>query len=212
MEKTSISNQTLKRLPIYLNFLKTVPPQTVNISATTIAEALSLNEVQVRKDLAAVSSGGRPKVGYLASALIRDIERFLGYDDANSAILVGAGNLGRALLSYQGFEQHGLNIVAAFDQRAGEHTPPVGGKPVFPMEKLGELIRRMKILIGIITVPDYAAQQVCDQLVEAGVRAVWNFAPTHLRVPAGVLLQNESMVSSLAVLSKRLSEKLNEEA
>ncbi|MEF9894712.1 MAG: redox-sensing transcriptional repressor Rex [Clostridia bacterium] len=212
MEKQAISNQTLKRLPIYLNYLKALPQDSaVNISATTIAEGLRLNEVQVRKDLASVSSGGRPRVGYAKGHLIHDLERFLGYDDATSAILVGAGNLGKALLSYHGFAQRGLNIVAAFDERVCEEGIEIDGKQVLPMAKLEEMLARMKILIGIITVPDYAAQQVCDRLVAGGVRAIWNFAPTHLTVPEKVLLQNESMVSSLAVLSKRLSEQLDQE-
>ena len=209
MDKSGISNQTLKRLPIYLNYLKGMSEQPPNVSATTIAQALSLNEVQVRKDLASVSCGGRPKVGYPTGLLIRDIERFLGYDETNAAVLVGAGNLGRALLSYQGFAQRGLDIVAGFDIRAEAEAPLVGGKRVLPMEAL-EGLCLMKIPIGIITVPSQA-MQVCDQLVAAGVRAMWNFAPVALRVPPHVLVQNESMVSSLAVLSKRLSEKLSEE-
>ena len=211
MDKSGISNQTLKRLPIYLNYLKGMSEQPPNVSATTIAQALSLNEVQVRKDLASVSCGGRPKVGYPTGLLIRDIERFLGNDETNAAVLVGAGNLGRALLSYQGFAQRGLDIVAGFDIRAEAEAPLVGGKRVLPMEALEGVVRLMKIPIGIITVPSQAAQQVCDQLVAAGVRAIWNFAPVALRVPPHVLVQNESMVSSLAVLSKRLSEKLSEE-
>ncbi len=211
MSKSGISNQALKRLPIYLNYLKGLPQRPAHVSATAIAGALSLNEVQVRKDLALASRWGRPKVGYPTELLIEDIERFLGYDETNAAVLVGVGNLGKALLSYKGFAQRGLDIVAGFDIQAGTDTPPVGGKQVLPMETLDEVSRRMKILIGIIAVPDKAAQPVCDQLVQAGVRAIWNFAPVALRVPPDVLVQNESMVSSLAVLSRRLSEKLSEE-
>ena len=104
MEPRPVSVQTLKRLPLYLNYLKAMPQNRAgNISSTAIAEALGLNDVQVRKDLALVSSGGRPKVGYAVMPLIWDLERFLGYDNVDSAVVVGTGNLGRALLSYSGF-------------------------------------------------------------------------------------------------------------
>ena len=107
MEKRSVSTQTLQRLPLYLNYLRSLPDDTPeNISATAIADALRLGDVQVRKDLASVSSGGRPKVGYVTRDLTADLERFLGYHDVDTAVLVGAGNLGRSLLSYGGHGGH----------------------------------------------------------------------------------------------------------
>lgn len=179
------------------------------VSAPILAAELQLNEVQVRKDLAAVSStGGRPKTGYRVSTLITDIEEFLGYHDISSAVLVGVGHLGQALLSYQGFSDYGLSIEAAFDRNPELDRAIVSGKTVFPMEKLVSLCQRLKVHIGIITVPAGAAQEVCDMLVEGGVKAIWNFAPTHLNVPDSIILQNENMASSFAVLSRKLQEKL----
>lgn len=202
MENQSISKQTLKRLPIYLNYLKSYAQSGAeNISATFIADSLGLNHVQVRKDLASVSSGGRPKTGYVTVDLMADIERFLGYDNTDSAVIVGYGKLGRALMSYEGFENYGLDIVAAFDK-----DEKVLEEKVFPISKLQDLCRRLKVRIGIITVPASAAQGVCNLLVESGILAIWNFAPVHLQVPEGILVQNENMASSLAVLSKHLSE------
>ena len=117
MEK-DISKATLKRLPTYLSYLKSMPADApANISATALAAGLSMGEVQVRKDLALVSDGGRPKIGYNRERLIADIEEFLGYGDTNDAVLIGAGKLGRALLGYSGFAEYGLNIVAAFVAR-----------------------------------------------------------------------------------------------
>ena len=113
MERKEISKAVLKRLPGYLSYLKGLDAQ--YISATAIATALNMGEVQVRKDLAAVSDGGRPKIGYERLSLMEDISSFLGYDNATDAILVGAGKLGQALLGYSGFEAYGLNILAAFD-------------------------------------------------------------------------------------------------
>ena len=201
-----ISNSVLKRLPVYLAYLKALPDDAPeNISATTLAAALSMGEVQVRKDLALVSDGGRPKVGYQRVSLISDIEQFLGYDNTNDAVLIGAGKLGRALLGYSGFSEYGLNIVAAFDACDALLGTDESGKPILPMRDLGRLCAHHKILIGIITVPAAQAQTVCDELIANGIKAIWNFAPTHLDVPEGILVQNENMATSLAVLSKHLS-------
>ena len=200
MERKEISKAVLKRLPGYLSYLKGLDMQ--NISATYIASALNMGEVQVRKDLAAVSDGGRPKVGYDRVALMEDISKFLGYDNTTDAILIGAGKLGQALLGYSGFEEYGLNILAAFD--AVPMAPEAEGKPILPMTELENFCRTHNVLMGIITVPAVAAQQVCDQLIDSGIKAVWNFAPTHLEVPANILVQNENMATSLAVLSMHL--------
>lgn len=212
MEKRAISNRTLKRLPLYLGYLKGMPEGEINVSATSIAERLGLNEVQVRKDLALASSGGRPKVGYVRRALIEDLERFLRYDALDRAVLVGTGYLGHALLCYEGFARRGLEIVAGFDADPTRHGQEICGKPVLSMDQLASTCERLQVRIGIITVPEYAAQQVCDQLVEAGVLAIWNFAPIRLNAPERVLVQNEGIESSLAVLSTRLAERLEAEA
>jgi redox-sensing transcriptional repressor len=193
-----------------LNYLKSLPKDgAANISATMIAEALRLNDVQVRKDLALVSDGGRPKIGYNIEVLTSDIEHCLGYDNVDSAVLIGAGNLGRALLAHEGFSAFGLDIIAAFDIDENIIGTTVHGKQVLPVNKVNSLCSRMKIKIGIITVRAEAAQSVCDLLVESGVLAIWNFAPVHLKVPEKVLVQNENMASSLAILSNHLVERLN---
>ena len=201
-----ISNSVLKRLPVYLAYLKELPREAPeNISATTLATALNMGEVQVRKDLALVSDGGRPKVGYQRERLISDIQQFLGYDNTNDAVLIGAGKLGRALLGYSGFSEYGLNIIAAFDANAALSGLQENGKPILPLEQLESVCRENQVLMGIITVPSASAQSVCDLLIANGIQAIWNFAPTHLDVPAGILVQNENMATSLAVLSKHLS-------
>ncbi len=164
-----------------------------------------MGEVQVRKDLAMVSDGGRPKIGYQRLGLISDIEQFLGYDNTNNAVLIGAGKLGRALMGYTGFSEYGLNIVAAFDAMMTEPVTDDSGKPILPMSELKHLCEERKILIGIITVPTEYAQSVCDELISYGIKAIWSFAPVHLDVPAGILVQYENMATSLAVLSKHLS-------
>ena len=188
---------------MYLDHLKSLPGEDGNISATTIARDLGLGHVLVRKDLAMVSDGGRPKIGYLREALIEDIEQFLGYDNTTAAVLIGAGKLGQALLGYSGFDAYGLNILAAFDVApAMEKTEE--GKPIYPVSQLESFCRTHKVLMGIITVPQAHAQQVCDQLIGCGIKAIWNFAPVHLDVPEHILVQSENMANSLAVLSMHL--------
>ncbi len=209
MPSRCVSKQTLQRLPVYLNFLKHCGADgPKNISATGISQALGLNQVVVRKDLASISTSGRPKVGYVRLDLIRELEEFLGYDNADDAVLVGAGKLGRALLSYDGFLQYGLNILAAFDLEPGP-AEEVSGIPVLPMDKLEGLCERVKVHIGIITVPGDHAQAVCNLLIKSGILAIWNFANVHLDVPEGILVQNENMAVSLAVLSNHLKEKFS---
>ena len=210
MEKRSVSTQTLQRLPLYLNYLRSLPKgKSENISATAIADALRLGDVQVRKDLALVSSGGRPKVGYVTRELTSDIENFLGYHDVETAVLVGAGDLGHSLLSYDGFSDYGLEIAAAFDRDPALVGTTIAGKRVLSMEKLVDLCCRMQIHMGIIAVPGGEAQAVCDTLVSSGVLAIWNFAPVRLDVPEDVLVRNEDLAGSLAVLAKRLAERID---
>ena len=205
----SVSKQTLQRLPTYLNYLKGLQGDSKHISATAIAEALNINHVVVRKDLASISSSGRPKVGYVREDLIRELEAFLGYDNAQDAVLVGAGRLGKALLAYEGFVEYGLNIVAGFDTDPLAVNTEVGGKKILPMDRLEDLCRRMKVRIGIITVPGEHAQAVCSLLIKSGILAVWNFSNVHLDVPEGILVQNENMAVPLAILSNHLKERFS---
>ncbi len=203
MERKEISKAVLRRLPGYVAYLKSIPDGgSPYISATALANALGMGEVQVRKDLAMVSDGGRPKIGYPREVLIDDIEQFLGYDNTTDAVLIGAGKLGQALLGYSGFAAYGLNILAAFD------IAPLGD--VRHVSELESFCRSHKVLMGIITVPAEHAQSVCDQLIRCGIKAVWNFAPLHLEVPEGILVQNENMATSLAVLSMHLQAQIKE--
>lgn len=207
----SISKQTLQRLPLYLNYLKTLPlSKSANISATTISNELGLNHVQVRKDLAAVTSGGRPKTGYIVNNLIAEIEQFLGYNNLDNVVIVGAGRLGAALMTYDNFKDYGIKIVAAFDVNEDLIGTNQGGKTILAINMLKNVCSSMKITIGIIAVPKEAAQSVCEQMIDSGIRAIWNFAPVHLNVPDYVLVRNENMAASLVLLSKHFVQKVHE--
>ena len=208
MDKCSVSKATLGRLPNYLEYLRNLPPDKVPyISATAIAKHLGLGEVQVRKDLAAVSGAGKPKLGYVTAELVEKLEDCLGYNQLTFAVLVGAGKLGRALLQYDEFEKYGVKISAAFD--SNERVISLGSKTeILPMNQFEYFCKTKNIKLGIITVGEGSAQAVCDQMVKSGITAIWNFAPCKLKVPVGILLQNENLSLSLAHLNNQLC-KLN---
>jgi len=208
----NLSKQAMHRMPFYQQCLKKLHDEGVStVSAPVVAEMLKLNEVQVRKDFAAVStSGGRAKIGFDVAELLDSIEHTLGYRNMDDAVLVGAGSLGHALASFRGFEEYGLRIVAAFDVDEKIIGTTVGNATVYPLDQLTMFCEENDINIGIITVPVEHAQSACDLLVEGGVLGIWNFAPAYLRVPDDILLQNENMAASLAMLSKHLREKLSQ--
>ena len=176
------------------------------ISATSIARDLGLNDVLVRKDIAAVSSmSGRPKTGFPVDGLIADIKEYMGFNDRKKAVIIGAGSLGKALLGNKEFETYGLRIAAAFDTDSNLIGTSVSGIPVLSAEDLETYCRRHTIRIGIITAPKEAAQAIADRLVGCGVKAIWNFSLTRLNVPQGVLVQDENLASSLAMLSHHIT-------
>lgn len=199
-----LSTGLLRRLPLYLRFLQSLSDDVINISATSIASALKLGEVQVRKDLGAVSGAGRPKTGYNRLQLIGTLEDYLGYNKVKNAVIFGAGKLGEALMSYRGFDDYGLKIIAAFDiKNIGTSS---SGKPIYPIDSFPAFCKQENISIGIIAVPQEAAQTVCDMICENGIKAIWNFAPAQLNVPSDVMMHEENMAASLALLSKKIED------
>ena len=210
MKKTkSVSRNQLMRMPLYRDYLiEKLNKGVKEISAPTMARELKLNEEKVRKDISSVSSQeGKPRQGRDVELLIHDIEEFVGYRVRTNAVLVGVGHLGSALLAYQGFATYGIDICMAFDANPDRDGEVIAGKRVYYTKNMSMLCRIMDIKIAVITVPAQYAQSVCDVLVEAGVKAIWNFAPTHLVVPSDVIVHNENMAASLAVLSKSVIDK-----
>lgn len=208
MEKNSVSKATLGRLPYYLQHLRTVFKNNDEyISSTSIARSLSLGEVQVRKDLNAVSGAGKPKVGYEVKELIKSIETTLGFDNHTNAVLVGAGQLGKALLNYEGFEEFGVTIKAAFDIKVPKQSSRKNSKQILPMEEFKDYCINNNIKIGIIAVNKNASQEICNLMIENGINAIWNFSPNQLTVPEGVLVKQENLALSLAHLNNQLANK-----
>ena len=202
----SVSISVMRRLPAYLHYPKQLPPDVENISATTIAAQLDLGDVLVRKDLNCISGAGKPRTGYSVKGLIDDLERVLGYKNKNLAVIVGAGKLGCAMLEHSGFEEYGLHILAAFDVDSNKIGITDSGKYIYPLSDFEEFCSQADVRLGVITTPACAAQEICDLMCRSGIRAIWNFAPIHLTAGKDILIQNENMAASLALLSAHLAE------
>lgn len=200
---------TIRRLPTYLYKLSEMRKAGISIVATPeLARYMNLGEIVIRKDLAITGVSGQPGVGYKVKELIEAIKSYLNWDNASEAILVGAGSLGSALLGYEGFEEYGLKIIAAFDADPGKIGTEIHGRSVFGVDRLAELVRRLQVRIGIICVPAAFAQEVADAMVEGGIRAIWNFANVSLKVPDEVVVQREVIAGGLAVLSVKMNRRL----
>jgi redox-sensing transcriptional repressor len=193
-------------MPRYLRCLHALRSDRVEwVSCTFLAQRLSVDPTLVRKDLALTGITGKPKVGYYLPDLIAAVERFIGWDNPEDAFLVGVGHLGTALLGFEGFTRHGLNIVAGFDNDPDKIGTQIADKPILDASKLPDLAQRMHIRIGIITVGARNAQKVADLMLSGGIEAIWNFAPTPLDLPEGIILENEDLSGTLAVISRRLA-------
>ncbi len=173
-------------------------------SGAVVAKALQLDPIMVRKDMAMTGVTGRPRLGFPVDELVTAIEAFLGWTNMTDAFLCGVGSLGRALLGYEGFQQHGLSIIAAFDRDPAKVNTKERGVRIYAMDKLPAMIKRLHVQLGILTVPADAAQPIAEIMVKAGIRGIWNFTPVKLTLPQDVVIQRVDLASSLAVLSHRL--------
>lgn len=204
---------SVRRLPSYLHIIRNAQRNSqFYISGTVIAQELNLEPIQVRKDLAITGIIGKPKKGYPVDALIAAVERYLGWDEMHDAIVVGAGNLGSALMGYPEFRIHGLHIVAAFDTDPEKIGKKVHGVTVLNLADLESTIRDSKVDYAILTVPSPQAQETTDTLVRSGIRAIWNFTNAKLKVPDEVVVHREDLSSGYALLSVMLQTKKNQTA
>lgn len=195
---------SIRRLPSYLLLAKQAQDAGDEyISGTLIATELSLEPIQVRKDLSITGIIGKPKRGYPVTPLISAIESYLNWDSKVEAVVVGAGNLGNALSGFPGFRQHGLHIVAGFDSSPGKAGSSIHGSPVYSMTDLPSVIKKLDVTVAILTVPSGFAQEVANELVTAGIDAIWNFTNVKLKVPNNVVVQNEDLSSGYAMLSMK---------
>lgn len=175
------------------------------ISSAVLARELDIDSVVIRKDLAMTGQPGTPRRGYPAKELVEAINRALGWDNTTDAALIGVGALGHALLGYRGFHEQRLSIAIAFDNDPALIGTICHGVQVWDMSDLQQIVRRLKLKLGILTVPDAAAQSCADQLVAAGICGIWNFTSVQLNVPANVKVQRVDLAASLAVLSHAIA-------
>jgi redox-sensing transcriptional repressor len=197
-----VPNVVVSRLSLYLRELqRLVHDGRTTISSSQLGKALGFTDAQVRKDLAYFGHFGHPGVGYRCEELVGEIRRILGTDRQWTVTMVGVGNLGRALLRYKGFASKGFRIVAAFDADPRVVGAKVEGIPVYSQQRLVEVVRQLRIQLGMITVPAPQAQQVADQLVSAGIEGIVNFAPVTLSLPAEVGLVGVDLTTELEQLA-----------
>lgn len=197
-----LSRASIGRFSLYLRHLEGFQAEgTRNVSSSMLGEALGITDAQVRKDLAYLGNLGQPGIGYPAQELIVALRQRLGVDRQWSAVVVGIGNLARALLRYKGFERHGFQFVALFDADANKVGQVVEGLEVLPLERMKEVISATGAELGVLAVPAEAAQPVADALVEAGIRGILNFAPTVPRVPPGINLVGVDLAIQLEQLA-----------
>ncbi|GIP58237.1 redox-sensing transcriptional repressor Rex [Paenibacillus woosongensis] len=207
MKSEKISDAVVRRLPVYLRFLNELSLREVpTVSSQELGQKLDLNPAQIRKDLAYFGDFGRKGIGYDVSYLIEKIRQILNLDQQINVALVGAGNLGQALSNYNAYLKDNMKIVAVFDAAPSKIGTKINNITVQPIDELVETVQAMNIRIGIITVPDFEAQRVADQLVAAGIGAILNFAPTILKVPSEVRIHAADFTTDLLSLAYYLND------
>lgn len=206
MKSPEIPRPTIERLPLYLRTLQQMKQGGVEVvSSEELANHLGLTSVQIRKDLAYFGEFGQRGVGYQVAALWREILQILGADRVRQTALVGLGNLGRALSNFAGLKEYGVYVTAIFDSDQAKVGQDFNGIAVRPISEIETVVSTYGIKLAVLTVPAKAAQEVTDRLVRAGVKAIWNFAPVRLVVPAGVEVRQENLTVGLLALSYYLA-------
>lgn len=199
--KFAIPRVTVQRLPVYLRCLEGLPVGQEQVSSDELGSLAGVNGAKVRKDLSYLGSYGVRGVGYEVERLKLQIGLELGLERDWAVVIVGVGNLGRALANYAGFGERRFRIVGIFDADPAKVGQTVDGLLVEPMSRLKAAVADRDARIGIVTTPAAAAQQVAEQLADAGIRSILNFAPTVIRAPDGVDVRRVDLAMELQILS-----------
>ncbi|MBI1368882.1 MAG: redox-sensing transcriptional repressor Rex [Planctomycetes bacterium] len=200
--RSDVPNPAVRRLSLYLRQLEQLQAhQVATVSSHNLAQSLGLTDAQVRKDLAYFGQFGRPGVGYEVIPLIHRLRTIFGTDRISPTLLIGAGNLGKAVAAYQGFRSKGFDLVAVFDSDPRKVGKKVGKLPVRPMNELAQTVAREHVRLAIVAVPAEAAQDVVAKLADVGIRGILNFAPIQLQTPAGMSVRNLDVAAELEQLS-----------
>ena len=203
---------TLRRLPWYLALVAKLKREGVkHISSTQMSRLVGVDAAKIAKDLSFLNIKGKTRIGYEVDALESRLSLFLGFETRHNAIIVGVGSLGSALMRDKGLNRYGLDIVAGFDVNPEVVGSEILSANVYHIDRLREIVASLGVTIAAVTVPFEAAQTVTDIIVSAGIKAIWNFTPCRIQVPNGVVVQNTSIYSHLAVMYNRLSNLENDE-
>ena len=208
-KKSKVSLKQIERYPIYLNVLLSLRNSGINkVNSRLLADALGCSEEQVRKDLQIVSpKSSKPGCSRDVNLLIEHLKEFLGYNNSNKAILVGVGHLGSALLSFKGFDDYGLDIVAGFDIDPSLTGGTVNDKPIYSIFNLDNKIKELGVDVAIVATPKDVTQEIVNKLINSGIKAIWNFVPIHLVVPENIIVENMDLARSLAVFFHKINKK-----
>ncbi|MCI8433239.1 MAG: redox-sensing transcriptional repressor Rex [Lachnospiraceae bacterium] len=206
MEEKDISQAVIGRLPRYFRYLGELKDEGVErISSQDLSELMKVTASQIRQDFNNFGGFGQQGYGYNVEYLYNEIGKILGLDQQHNFIIVGAGNLGRALGNYMNFERRGFIFKGMFDQNPELVGRDVRGVRVLPMESLEHFIREHEIEIAVLTIPKTSAEDVAEQLVKYGIKGIWNFAHVDLNVPEGVQVENVHLSDSLMKLSYNIN-------
>ncbi len=202
MRERKIPEATVARLPIYLRALQDMAEEGLRtVSSEDLARAARVNAAKVRKDLSYLGSFGTRGVGYDAEYLAFQISRELGLTKSWNVMIAGAGNLGHALARYKGFAEKGFKVVAILDSDPKKIGAEVDGHLIEDVADMDRIVKERKVVIGIVTTPASAAQEVVDRMVAAGVRSILNFAPVVLHAPPHVSIRNVDVSRELQILT-----------
>lgn len=205
IQRDILPEPTLRRLPWYLAYVRLLDNLHVEtVSSTQISKELNVDASQIAKDLSFLNIKGKTRIGYDVHSLVKELDNFLGFKKKHSAIVIGAGSLGAALMQDVGLTQYGLNIVAGFDVDSKVIGSSVCNIPIYNIEELAERQKQYNASIAILTVPVEHSQAAADIAITSGIKAIWNFTPFRIKAPANIVIANTSIYAHLAIIYNRM--------
>lgn len=203
--KAILPEPTLRRLPWYLAYVRLLNGRHIEfVSSTQIAKEINVDSAQIAKDLSFLNIKGKTRIGYEVKILVKELSDFLGFKHRHTAVMIGVGSLGAALIQDTGLAQYGMSIVAGFDVNPDIIDTTIGEIPVYDMADLAKHQKHLNAAIAILAVPIENAQEAADSIIKSGIKAIWNFTPTRIKAPSSIVIQNTSIYAHLAVMYNRL--------
>lgn len=207
MEEKMISQAVIKRLPRYYRYLGELIMQDIErISSGDLSRKMNVTASQIRQDLNNFGGFGQQGYGYNVKYLYSEIGKILGLDKVHKVVIIGAGNIGRALAKYRGFDKNGFQFISFFDNDESLYDQTIAGLKIRPVTQLKEFVQEYPVDIAVLTIPKEYARETAREVVAAGIPAIWNFAQLDLGLPDNVMVENVHLSESLMLLSYSLHE------